>query len=386
MRPALFASAFHPHVGGVEELVRQLALEQQRQGTTPLVVTNRWPRDLPPDELVEGVPVDRPRMAFPGPSWRHWAGFVGRARQESAALNRRLVSHAVDLVHVQCVSSNGWYARRAARGLGVPLVVTMQGELTMDAEHVYERNPYLRRTWRRLLDDADAITACSGHALAEAEAAYGTSFGERATVVYNGISATEFEGVLPRAHPRPYVLGLGRMVRQKGFDVLIEAFEMSGASATHDLLLAGDGPELSALSAQVTRAGAAGRVHLLGRKTHADSLALFAGAAVFVLPSRQEPQGIVVLEAMASGSPVLAARVGGVPEVIDDEVNGLLYDGSASDLAARLDRLVLDRGLRDRLRTAGLEHSRRFAWSSITCQYEDRYAFARAAHASRFRA
>ena len=376
--PAIFASAFAPHLGGVEELVRQLAVEQRLRGARTVVVTNRWPRALDARETVDGIPVLREALRFPGSGWRSWAGFLADSRAVSRRLLHELRSAGTDLVHVQCVSNNGLYALRAARQLGVPLVVTMQGELTMDADRIYEHNPYLRHVWRRVLDAADVITACSDFSLREAEQVYGKPFGDRARVIYNGIRLAEFERLEPERRDRPYVLGLGRMVRQKGMDLLLEAY--AGLDTECDLVLAGDGPVRPDLEAQAASLGVRDRVHFLGGVDHRRALALFAGAEVFVLPSRHEPQGIVLLEALAAGTPVLAARVGGVPEVVHDGETGALFEGgNAIDLRRRLNQLLAEPDLRRTLRARGPTHAKNFSWAAIADEYEDCYEKATAA-------
>lgn len=377
LRPAVFASAFHPHVGGVEELVRQLTMEQRGRGHAPVVVTNRYPKDLPAQEVVEGQDVLRYPFRVPEPTVRQMGGWLLHSRSTQRAVDEVLRRRGADLVHVQCVSSNGRYALAASRALDLPLVVTMQGELTMDATGVYQRSAQLRRTWRALLDRAQVVTGCSDYVLREAEAAYGKPFLDRGRVVYNGIRPADFEGVTPYARPRPYVLGIGRFVTQKGFDVLLRAFALVAAGLPDvDLVLAGDGPVRGELEALVAELGLTGRVELPGRVDHDRAVSLFAGADVFVLPSRHEPQGIVLLEAMAAGAAVVANRVGGVPEVVEDGTNGLLYDNDPEQLAGLLTQLLTDAGLRDRLVGGGRDTASRFSWQAITDQYDEVYRVA----------
>src|SRR4028119_2485496 len=76
-----------------------------------------------------------------------------------------LKNHKIDTLHVQCVSSNGYYALLAKRQLGLPLIVTTQGERTMDASQIYKRSAFLNQTLRALLDEGDYITACSQNTL-----------------------------------------------------------------------------------------------------------------------------------------------------------------------------------------------------------------------------
>lgn len=355
--------------------MRQLTAEQRRRGGTPVVVTNRYPKDLAAREVVEGQEVLRHPFRVPEPNARQLGGWLLHGRATQRDVDAQLRQREVDLIHVQCVSSNGRYALGTARHLDLPLVVTMQGELTMDATGVYQRSAQLRRTWRRLLDDAQVVTGCSAYVLREAEEVYGKPFGARGRVVYNGIRLEDFAHAEPERRDRPYVLGIGRFVPQKGFDVLLRAFATIREHVPDvDLVLAGDGPVRSELAALTEALGLTGRVEFVGRVDHDRAVRLFGGARVFVLPSRHEPQGIVVLEAMAAGTPVVANAVGGVPEVVEDGRNGLLYEGDAPGLADRLRRLLDDEGTRRRLASAGSTTAAQHTWSKITDEYAQIYA------------
>ena len=379
MNIALFASAFHPHVGGVEELVRQLAHAYRRKGHGAIVVTNRWPPELPEFEEYEGIPVYRFAMRTPGGSLRERAKYqlthTATARRMLDVLKR----HAVDLLHVQCVSANGYYAQIARRALHLPLVVTTQGERTMDAGQIYQRSPFMNRMLCALLAEADYITACSRHTLDDLEGWYGQPFGPCAQVVYNGIDLSSFTDPVPYPHPRPYILGIGRHVPQKGFDILLQAFARSNQNS-HDLLLAGDGPERPALERLAAGLGLEGRVRFIGHADRPLAVSLFAGCSFFVLPSRLEPQGIVNLEAMAAGRAVLASRVGGVPEIVHEGETGLLVPAEdVPALAQAITRLTADALLRQRLGATGRERAQAFNWDAIAVQYLDIYQQAGAA-------
>lgn len=371
--PAIVASSYHPHVGGVEELVRQLARHQRKRGMYPVIATMRWPKDLPTEEDHDRIPVRRYsfRVAERRPRQALTAVLTRKA------ITRRMVADlrafGVDLVHVQCVSANGWYALRAAQMLDVPLVVSLQGELTMDASAVYQRSSVLPNLLRELLLVADVVTACSSATLIEAEAFTGVDVGDRARVIYNGVSLSDFD-VLPVKRPRPYVLGIGRLVPQKGFDVLLRAWSKS-ALPDFDLVIAGDGvarAELEQLAADLNVDAV-----FLGAVTRRDVPGLFRGAQAFVLPSRHEPMGIVSLEAMAAGTPVVATRVGGVPELVHDGETGVLVPpDDVQALSAALQRVLRDADLRSRLAASASAHVERFDWSLITDEYLDAYEVA----------
>jgi glycogen(starch) synthase len=373
MNIAIFASAFYPHVGGVEELCRQLAHAYQGAGHRCIVLTNRWPRSLPKFEEYEGIPVYRLAMRVPEGSLKARANYRlthNSIRREMLVTLRR---HEIDVLHVQCVSSNGYYALLAKRELGLPLVVTTQGERTMDAGRLYEKSPFANRVLRGLLNEADAISACSENTLNDLEQWYGSTFDGRSRVIYNGIRLADFDTPVTFEHRRPYILGIGRLVPQKGFDVLIRAYAMAGIES-HDLLIAGEGAERGTLEALAVEMGVDSRVRFVGRADRTQAVALFSGCEFFVLPSRMEPLGIVNLEAMAAGKAVIASRVGGVPEIVEDGETGLLVAAEdATELAGAIRRLGSDQGLRERLGVEGRRRAKTFDWDAIAEQYLDLY-------------
>lgn len=374
MRIALFPSAFFPSLGGVEELSLRLAQAWQGAGHHVRVYSERWPRTLPEVDVVEGV--DLRRFAFRVP---HATGLKPKLtwawawRRTNGALRGDLRAFQPDVIHVQCVSSAVDYALPAAQAVRVPFVVTLQGELTMDANGIYEQSGGAQRRMFRALDRADAVTGCSKQTLDEAERFYvergGEAFGDRGQVIYNGIDLKSFEYVTPHEHLRPYVFALGRHVHQKGFDVLLRA--MVDVPKTHDLILAGDGPERGALERLAVELGIEERVVFPGRLDSAGVRQYMKGASAFVLPSRHEPFGIVNLEAMASGTPVVATRVGGVPEFVEENVSGVLVESDRSfELVESIHRVLSEKNLSMLLVAGGRETALRFDWREIAVQYE----------------
>lgn len=382
MNVAIFASAFYPHVGGVEEVVRQVANEYRKRGIGVIVITNRWPRSLPRREELDGIPIYRLALRVPEGSLKARVNY-GLTR---SLIRRQVIDivrrHKADVLHVHCVSSNGYYALLARRKLMLPLVVTTHGERTMDAGQIYQHSAFQNNVLRELLAEADHITACSRETLDDVEQYGGTSFGSRASVIYSGIAPRDFDNAVPYPNPRPYVLGMGRLVPQKGFDLLIEAF--AKANLDVELLIAGEGPERESLERLVASLGLQKRVRLVGRADRPKAVSLFAGCRFFVMPSRQEPMGIVNLEAMALGKAVIAPRIGGVPEIVIDNETGLLVPGSdVTALAQAMVRLDGDERLRLKLGAAGKVRAQKFGWPEIGGQYLDIYRSIIASRASK---
>lgn len=147
----------------------------------------------------------------------------------------------------------------------------------------------------------------------------------------------------------------GRFVHEKGHRFLVDAvrsLEHRGSRAR--ALMVGDGPLRDAVRAQAQAAGVDHRVTLVRSIPHADLMALFQVADLVVVPSTHEGLGLVVLEALLAGTPVVAAAAGGIPEVIKDGVTGLLVPpGDAHALADAIERLIVDPDARTRLAAAG---------------------------------
>lgn len=184
-------------------------------------------------------------------------------------------------------------------------------------------------------------------------------------VVPNGVSDAWFEQAEPAPEPETDLLFVGRLDDQKGVDVLLRALgskKMKGVSAR----LVGTGPSERAYRDLAASLGIADRVHFAGHRDHAGIRRLTLRSRAFVLPSRRESYGMVILEAMAAGLPVVATHAGGIPEVAQDDVSALLVPSDdVDDLASAL-RRVLDEGdLAARLVAAGRATAAAHRWGSV---------------------
>lgn len=228
------------------------------------------------------------------------------------------------------------------------------------------------------------MIAVSGAMREDVLACYPALDPARVHVVHNGIDtalyrpdrgtdALERHGIDPA---RPYVLFVGRITRQKGVPHLLRAVREIDPD-TQVVLCAGapDTPEIDgefrALYRELSR-GRAGVFWIPQMLPRAEVIQLLTRAAVFVCPSVYEPLGIVNLEAMACGTPVVASRVGGIPEVVDDGRTGLLVDLDEdsgvfeANLARALDTVLADPAAARRMGEAGRERAvGEFGWDAV---------------------
>ena len=168
------------------------------------------------------------------------------------------------------------------------------------------------------------------------------------------------------------VLCVARQYPRKRIVDLIEAFAVVSARESRArLVVIGDGPEHPALVQRVQERGLGGCVQLLGAlPDDSEVRAWYGRASVFCLPSEQEGFGIVFLEAMASGLPVVSTTAAAIPEVVPDGEAGLLVPPrDPAALAEALLRLLQDPQLRARLRDAGRLHARQFSWERVADRF-----------------
>jgi len=245
----------------------------------------------------------------------------------------------------------------------------------MDNTDIYERSVTLRTSLRVSLRLADAVTGCSRFVLDDAESRFGMPHG-RGRVIPNGVDVDE--EVRPRPLDLPFarfVLTLGRAVEKKGFDLLLRAFaQIAREHPDVGLVIGGDGPALAELVRRTDEAGLTERVRFPGVLSR-DEIAWAMGAAeVFVLPSRVEPFGIVVLEALRAGCPVVVSGRGGASEIVRDGIDGLVVDPMQTDaLGMSVARLLTDKELARRLGTSGRARATDFDWRSIAARYRAVY-------------
>ncbi|MGH9107096.1 MAG: glycosyltransferase [Acidimicrobiales bacterium] len=174
-------------------------------------------------------------------------------------------------------------------------------------------------------------------------------------VVHCGADLSRYHYVAPRAGPGLHVLCVARWASQKGLEVLLDAVEVAAGSGTDvELTLVGDGPLRDRLHQAAQRPALDGRVRLEGAVGQDDLAKYYADADVFCLASLAEGVPVALMEAMATGRPVVATRVGGIAELVEDGVSGyLVAPGEVAELAGALARLAASPKLRRQMGAAG---------------------------------
>ena len=347
---------YMPNVGGIETLLRHTLPLLRDQGYDPVVVTEVG-GDLASASVIDGVPVYR-------------LPFVAAAHSNKPAsildVTRRLrdieAEHDVALRHVHGLDYNMFFVWRRQQRAPLPLMISVHG--TLDAPL-----PFNRITLR-MLASADAVTAVSNGVRDSVAAAVPELHADDLRVIPNTVKAPRFSA--PWA-PGGHLFAAGRLHHQKGFDIAIGALSRL-ATRYPDLCLriAGTGEEETTLRRHARRLRVAAQVRFLGTLTHDEMHKEISTASVVVVPSRAiEGFSLVALEAAHLARPVVASRVGGLPETIEDGRTGVLVPPEDADLLAE----AIGDLLADPARAVGMgEQARRRAARFDVAACADGYA------------
>jgi alpha-1,3-rhamnosyl/mannosyltransferase len=352
---------------GVERYARRLA--------------ETLPKAAPEHRYVVIVREGKPAPAVPAPGVVVAApAFLGRALWREAVLPGVVREHGIAVLHAP-VAAVAALAR-------VPRVVTVH-DVPDPRRHPGEGGLFSRHRLRlrHALSVAEAVVTPS-FATREDLVAMAPDAADRVTVVPHGVDpdfrphGPELDRARYGLPPGPYVLCVATVRPRKDHASLIRAFARLAPSREHFLVLAGkqeeDPAPLLALAAEL---GIGDRVRLPGYVAREDLPDLYREAAAFVLPSRLEGFGLPLLEAMASGTPVLCSDAGAIPEVAGGAA--LMFPAGDVERSAELLARILDRPEeRDRLRRLGFARAATFSWDDCARRHAEVYARAAAAGAA----
>ncbi len=342
----LISTKYHPSVGGLETAVKCIAVRMCRNHKVDLL-TNRYDRHLKALELLDGISVERLYFTGGAPLKKNcflWIKYIVRLALVPVTFVQLMLrlSKGYDIVHLHYAGPVSGYLLLARRFIQFKWIVSIHGA---DVENFDEKGCFAQWRLKQTFLLSDFITANSSHLLNYALRATKVNEPKKAAVVSMGFSPNRAPDGAPVHAIIPYLFSAGRFVPKKGFDVLIRAYaELLKMIDFKGLLkIAGDGEELEHCKKLATSLGVGDKVEFLGVVKQEDMAVLLHQCELFVMPSRQEAFGIMLLEALYSGKKVVASRVGGLTELMRDNPDYLVEAGNENDLAHKMHDVLTGR-------------------------------------------
>ncbi|MEH1969067.1 glycosyltransferase family 4 protein [Nostoc sp.] len=365
MRIALFTETFLPKVDGIVTRLRHTVDHLQRNGNQVLVIAPDGGITEHKGAKVYGV------TGFPLPLYPELKMALPRP-----AIGYTLEEFKPDIIHVVNPAVLGLSGIFYSKILKIPLVASYHTHLPQYLQH-YGLGMLEGLLWELLkgAHNQAALNLCTSTAMVEELTAHGI---ERVDLWQRGVdtelfhpdlASVEMRSRLSKNHPEsPLLLYVGRLSAEKEIERIKPILE---AIPEARLALVGDGPHRQALQKHFSGTNTYFVGYLMGQELGS----AFASADAFIFPSRTETLGLVLLEAMAAGCPVVAARSGGIPDIVTDGVNGYLFEPTADvqgALAATV-RLLEQKQQRDIIRQNARQEAESWGWAAATRQLQEYY-------------
>jgi N-acetyl-alpha-D-glucosaminyl L-malate synthase BshA len=350
---------FPPHVGGVGVHIHTLSKELVKQGHEVYVIT--YPHKNIQD--IDGIHVI-------GTKGLNIPGVRGLMFKKNAkkALENLLQKEDIDIIHGHYLYPAGAAAVEVGKKHNIKTYVTAHGS---DMFELYKNQQFMRSTIRNVLKDADGVFAVSNALRHEIVATGVVGIADKTKLSWNSVDIDKFstkENDLLKnefgLEDKPIVLFVGNLIKRKNVDSLLEAKKV--AKSDYYLVIVGDGPLFKKLNKKVDEDNIRDVIFTGSRDDVED---IIPGCDVLVLPSFSESFGLVLIEALACGKPVIGSDVGGISEIINDDVGLLVNPKKVSSIAKAIDKIINDDSLRLALSMNARNRARDF--SEVDIPYEE---------------
>ena len=364
MRIALFTETFLPKVDGIVTRLRHTVEHLQRNGDQVLVIAPDGGLTEYKGAQIYGL------SAFPLPLYPELKLAIPRP-----TIGWNLQKFKPDIIHVVNPAVLGLSGVYYAKTMGIPLMASYHTHLPQYLQH-YGLGSLEGLLWELLkgVHNQAQLNLCTSTAMVEQLRAHGI---ERVDLWQRGVDTEMFQPHLNSAKMRdrlsqgnpdsPLLLYVGRVSAEKQIDKIKPVLDaIPGAR----LAIVGDGPHRQALEEHF----AGTPTHFVGYLHGLELASAFASADAFVFPSSTETLGLVVLEAMAAGCPVVAANAGGIPDIVTDGVNGYLFEPNDPQGAIKAtQRLLAAKDAQSTIRNNARTEAEKWGWAAATHQLQDYY-------------
>jgi glycogen(starch) synthase len=358
MRILFWSLSFWPQIGGLEILAAKQLSSLRLRGHEFIVVAPKSYGGLPDEERYQGIPIHR--LEFES-AILSGIEYVTEVRKKLIILKR---TFAPDLIHINGVGPVDFFHLTTRNAHKAPVAVTLHNPWPSRADSIVEQT----------LHAADWVVGVSA-AILDRALQLTPEINGRSSVIYNSV-APPLPDPKPLPFSQPRLLCLGRLVPEKGIDVAIDAFSLILQRFPHArLTIAGNGPLRCDLEKQVIRLGISHAVSFIGWVVPGMVPSLLNDYTIVLMPSRQEPFGLVALESALMARPVIATRVGGLPEIVVNKQTGLLVENEDSRSLAQAAALLLsDPVTATRLGQAARRRAQDvFGWERHISEYDALY-------------
>jgi len=369
-RIVVFTTAYLPYIGGAELAINHIS--KRIPSMRFFIITARFSRALPRHEQKDNLEIWRVGLGWPIDKWLlpflgYWKASGLQGAEKISLLWGMMISQGTLAAY--------FFKKTHPQ---IPFIVTLQEG---DAETRLGRGRLglIDFFWKKVLKKADGVTAISKYL---ADRARYAGFRKEPVIIPNGVEEKYFQkssedlaksrqslGIAP---DEKVVISVSRLEPKNGLDNLLKASSLLGKRGIKlKLVLIGGGRDEKMLKGLTRHLNLHNVVVFLGPVNHADILRYYQISDVFARPSRSEGLGSAFLEAMAAGVPVVATAVGGIVDFIEDGKTGLLAKQDPEDIAQKIEAILEDPSLSERLKTAARALiKQKYLWSLIARKTE----------------
>lgn len=292
-------------------------------------------------------------------------------------LNDKILKIRPDIVHLHFTYPPYSFVTH----LNIPVIITVHGLSSVRVKGSYPKSDYLNLKFilypyfeKKALRNASRVITVSQWAKEESDKLIGVD--SKTVYIPNGVNYKKYCNIEPMQISHPSIFFIGRLVKFKGVDILIKSLQIvKKVYPDIHLYIAGNGPQSRNLKSLSRDLNLDSSITFLSFLSEEDKLKMLKSADIFVVPSRIETFGIVILEALASGIPIVASNTGGIPQILDNGKYGLLAETENSeDLAQKIIALIKNKSLRDELSEKGKQRAKEYSWDNVAFRTTELYS------------
>ena len=369
---------YPPHIGGVGVHINSLAKELVKLGHEVYVIT------YPHKDLKNGKITDIDGVHVIGTSGVNIPGIRGAMFGKNAekTLKKLVKEEDIDIIHGHYLFPAGLASVNIGRKVGIKTYVTAHGS---DMFEMYAKQKFMRPTIKKVLKKADVIFAVS-NALKDEIIATGVSgIEEKLKLHWNSVDIDKFKEFDEEDKnqltfkdkffkefnidsKKPTILFVGNLIKRKNVNLLIEAKKLVKTDC--NLVIIGSGPEMVKLKEKVVKykeSNQIDNVYFIGARGDVDRILPLSD--LLVLPSFTESFGLVLIEALACGKPVIGSNVGGIKEIITEDVGLLINPNNEKSLANAIDEIFTNKKLNEKFKSNARVRAKDF--SEVKLPYDE---------------